>query len=148
MSIDRRLADPSDPEARDAATWWLLDRLASCTGPERVRLERLLIRIQTPLARDIARRYAGLGDQPGRALRVAMSGLWCAVRTFDPEGRTDFRAYATSVIQLELSKELAGTRAGVAVPTAGTSATGLTQLAVLSSPAGVDHGAAPTTGAH
>jgi len=141
-------AEPSGHEARDAATEWLVDRLAGCTGPERVRLERLLIRIQTHLARDIARCYARLGHQPGQALRVAMSGLMYAVRTFDPDGRTDFRTYATSVIQLELSKEIAAHRPGETALTAGMSATGLTQVAVLSSPPDSGLGSAPSAGAH
>ena len=113
MSIDSRLVEPSDRQAWDAANARLLARLADCTGAERIRLERLLIRLHTPLARDIARCYGGLGEQPGRALRVAMAGLSCAVRTFDPKGHKDFPAYATSVIQLELSRELAGNGAGV-----------------------------------
>lgn len=95
----------------------LLLRLAeTAPGPERVRLERQVIRLHATLARDIARRYVPLGVHRGRGTRAAMAALVRAVRTWSPSGPDGFESYVTSMIQLELSRLMSAEDAHAAGP--------------------------------
>lgn len=84
----------------------LLRLAVTAPGPDRVRLERQVVRFHTMLARDIARCYVPLGVEQGRATRLALAALLRAVQTYDRTIRLDFERYATSLIQLELSRSL------------------------------------------
>lgn len=98
------IADELDGAKPDAE---VLLRLAErVSGPDRVRIERQVVRLHSALAREIARCYVALGVQHGRATRVAMAALVRAVQTYDESVRLDFERYAMSVIQLELSRSL------------------------------------------
>jgi DNA-directed RNA polymerase specialized sigma subunit len=89
--------------ANEATAEALLRLAATAPGPDRVRLERQVIRLHATLARDIARCYVPLGVHQGRGMQAAMAALVRAVRTYEPSGRDDFESYATSLIQLDLS---------------------------------------------
>ncbi|KRA28075.1 MULTISPECIES: hypothetical protein [unclassified Nocardioides] len=84
----------------------LLCLAETAPGPDRVRLERQVVRLHKMMARDIARCYVPLGVEQGRATRLALAALLRAVRTYDHSIRLDFERYATSLIQLELSRSL------------------------------------------
>ena len=65
--------------------------------------ERLVRRL-SPLARNLARRYAGRGESDEDLTQVALLGLLKAINRFDPSRGTKLRSYAAPTILGELKR--------------------------------------------
>jgi RNA polymerase sigma-B factor len=71
---------------------------------ERRALEQEVVRLNLPVAREIAMRYRGRGIAMDDLVQVASLGLVKAVRGFDPERGSDFLSYAVPTIRGELRR--------------------------------------------
>ena len=91
-------------EQRRALTAQLLARAATSRGAERAGCEDEVIRLNMPIAQELARRYHRRGI-PGEDLdQVAYLGLVKAVRGFDPAQGQDFLSYAVPTVRGELRR--------------------------------------------
>ena len=82
----------------------LLAEARQCSPSERRRLEDRAVRLNMPLARSLASRYAGRGLALDDLRQVAYLGLVKAVRGYDPERGGEFLSYAVPTIRGELRR--------------------------------------------
>jgi len=89
---------------RRAETARLLSRARASAGEARARYENDVVRLNLPVAADVARRYHGRGI-PGDDLdQVACLGLVKAVRGFDPSLGDDFLSFAVPTVRGEIRR--------------------------------------------
>lgn len=89
---------------RDARTASLLRALEKATGDERDTLVQRIVQVNMPVARMLARHYAGRGIPVSDLEQVAFLGLVAAARRYDAARGSDFLAYAVPTIKGELRK--------------------------------------------
>ncbi|WP_310962061.1 sigma-70 family RNA polymerase sigma factor [Nocardioides terrisoli] len=89
---------------RDAETAQLLRRLEKARGKTRVALTQRIVEVNMPVARMLARHYAGRGLPVADLEQVAYLGLVAAAKRYDPSRGADFLAYAVPTIKGELRK--------------------------------------------
>jgi RNA polymerase sigma-B factor len=75
-----------------------------------------LVEANLPLARAIARRYAGRGEQLDDLVQVGAIGLMKAIERFDPERGVDLPAFAVPTISGEIQRHLRDRVAPIRVP--------------------------------
>ena len=96
---------PSLPrESRRQHTARLLSEAAGAEGGERRLLLDEVVRVNMPLARDLARRYQHRGVDSADLEQVAYVGLVKAARGFDPAKASDFLSFAVPTIRGELRR--------------------------------------------
>lgn len=95
---------PTSGQERTERTRALLEQLRDATGARRRHLLDLIVEANIPLARSIARRYAGRGIAVDDLEQVASLALVAAAQRFDPDRGADFFAYAVPTIKGELRK--------------------------------------------
>jgi RNA polymerase sigma-B factor len=91
-------AEPLDPTVE------LLMEMGQATLPRRREIEQELVRLHMPMARGLAKRYAGRGLAMDDLIQVAYLGLVKAVRGFDPARGHEFYAYAVPTVRGELRR--------------------------------------------
>lgn len=89
---------------RDAETTQLLGRLANARGQTRESLTQRIVEVNMPVARMLARHYAGRGLAVDDLEQVAYLGLVAAARRYDASRGADFLAFAVPTIKGELRK--------------------------------------------
>jgi RNA polymerase sigma-B factor len=95
---------PRSGQERTERTRELLEQLAGAQGAMRRHLLDQIVEANLPLARSIARRYAGRGIAVDDLEQVAALALVSAAKRFDPARGADFFAYAVPTIKGELRK--------------------------------------------
>jgi RNA polymerase sigma-B factor len=75
-----------------------------------------LVASHLPLARSLARRYAGRGEALDDLVQVGALGLVAAARRFDPGRGVPFAAYALPTVEGELRRHLRDRAATIRVP--------------------------------
>jgi RNA polymerase sigma-B factor len=103
----------SRQDATSLSTEELLSRQRE--APDERVLEELVSRLQ-PLARAVARRYAGRGEPLEDLTQVALLGLLKAIERFDPDRSVAFSTYATPTMLGELRRHFRDTGWAVHVP--------------------------------
>ena len=93
-----------DDTRRRAHTARLLLRARATTGAVRERYENEVVRLNLPVALDVARRYRGRGIPDDDLDQVAGLGLVKAVRAFDPTLGHDFLGFAVPTVRGELRR--------------------------------------------
>lgn len=108
MTLSRGLdpAEPLDRSERRALTERLLRQLSAARDDdvETTDLEEQVIRINMPVARDIARRFENRGIAREDLCQVAYLGLVKAVRRHDAQPGHDFLTFAVPTIRGELRR--------------------------------------------
>lgn len=94
----------SGPVNRREATARLLERAHQASAEERCQLEEEVVRLNMPIAGDLARRYRGRGIPLDDLQQVACLGLVKAVKGFDPDKASDFLSFAVPTIRGELRR--------------------------------------------
>lgn len=90
---------------RTAETARLFDELgASSDAGERAETRERLVRINMPVARDVAHRYEGRGVDSDDLRQVAYLGLVKAVQRFEPDRGTQFLGYAVPTVRGEVRR--------------------------------------------
>lgn len=103
--MERAGVAPRVEEARRRArTARLLLRARALDGPGRERHENEVVRLNLPVALDVARRYRGRGIPDDDLDQVACLGLVKAVRAFDPTLGHDFLTFAVPTVRGELRR--------------------------------------------
>lgn len=99
-----RLPDPSRDERDALALTLFRRRLESDDAAERDALTARLSELYLPIARHLARKYSGRGEDHDDLLQVASVGLMKAINGFDPSLEHDFISYASPTIRGELKR--------------------------------------------
>lgn len=89
---------------RDRVTMDLLAESVGASLPRRREIQEEIVRVNMPLARMLARRYAGRGIAVDDLLQVAYLGLVKAVQGYDPERGRGFLGYAVPTIRGEIRR--------------------------------------------
>lgn len=89
---------------RRAETARLLLRARACRGAERERHENEVVRLNLPVALEVARRYHGRGVPDDDLDQVASLGLVKAVRGFDPTVGEEFLSFAVPTVRGEIRR--------------------------------------------
>ena len=97
-------AVPPSREGRNHETHELLAEAALASPARREALHDEVVRLNMPLARMLANRYAGRGIAVDDLRQVAYLGLVKAVRGYDPERGREFLGYAVPTIRGELRR--------------------------------------------
>lgn len=97
-------AAPVGEPDRKQQTTQLLQSARCCAGAERRRFEDDVIRLNIPVARDVARRYRGRDVALDDLEQVALLGLVKAVRRYRPDRGGDFLSFAVPTIRGELRR--------------------------------------------
>ncbi len=98
-------AEPPRPVAGRRSETVRLFAAAQVAAPaERDTLHEQIIRLNMPVARDVARRYRGRGIATDDLEQVAYLGLVKAVRGFEPDRGRDFLSYAVPTVRGELRR--------------------------------------------
>jgi RNA polymerase sigma-B factor len=93
-------------DAEDERVWALLEQMNAMTAgdPRRERIRAEIVEICAPLARSVARRYAGRGEPHDDIEQSAMLGLVKAINRFDPAVGDRFLAYAMPTMTGEVKR--------------------------------------------
>lgn len=89
---------------RDTETAQLLRRLPKAQGKARESLTQRIVEVNMPVARMLARHYAGRGLSVDDLEQVAYLGLVAAARRYDASRGADFLAFAVPTVKGELRK--------------------------------------------
>ena len=88
----------------DEATQQLFVEMAQADGVERQRLLDQVVTLNLNLAKSIARRYSGRGEDTDDLVQVASLALVKAARRFDPDKGESFSAFAIPTITGEIKR--------------------------------------------
>ncbi len=97
------IEEPTRSE-RHELTIDLLTEATTASLPRRRALQEEVVRLNMPLARTLANRYAGRGIPLDDLRQVAYLGLVKAVRGYDPERGREFLGYAIPTIRGEIRR--------------------------------------------
>jgi len=104
LGMRLRRDSPQSRQGRDDMTTALLHQWERTKGRSRDRLIRRLVEVNMPVARRLARHYAGRGLSVSDLEQVAYLGLVAAARRYDPDRGDDFLAFAVPTVKGELRK--------------------------------------------
>jgi RNA polymerase sigma-B factor len=112
-----RVSAPHDERSATTATE-LVDAMAAAPPghPSRQALRDRAIEAWLPLARHLARRYAGRGEPTDDLAQTAAIGLIKAIDRFDPSFGIDFAAYAIPTITGEIRRHFRDRTWSIRVP--------------------------------
>ncbi|MFX4292342.1 SigB/SigF/SigG family RNA polymerase sigma factor [Streptomyces bohaiensis] len=113
-AVPRRGRHPHDDAPDTAREQALLTTLPE--GPARQVLTSRIVRAWLPMARRLARRYQGRGEDAEDLEQVAALGLTKAVLRFRPERNTAFESYAVPMIVGEIKRHFRDCTWDVHVP--------------------------------
>jgi len=118
VAAPRRTVDASTDERHAANATELLTVLTSLPGdhPGRARARERAIEAWLPLARHLARRYAGRGEPTDDLEQTASLGLVKAIDRFDAERGVDFAGFAIPTIVGEIKRHFRDRTWSVRVP--------------------------------
>ena len=90
--------------------------LSAASGPERERIQDLLLRRHTGLVRWLAGRYANPSVETEELVQVGFVGLVLAIQRFDPDRGHDFMSFARPTVQGEIRRYFRDKRRWIRLP--------------------------------
>lgn len=95
----------ANTEDRDGQTTALFERLSQCSSvAERTHLRDQIVELNMGVAKSLAKRYFGRGEQASDLIQVAYLGLTKAVNRFEPDQGNNFLSFAVPTITGEIRR--------------------------------------------